>query len=232
LVGLLQLLVFGLQARRLRETIDTMRNIDSGQSAKVQATIDQAARTAAAMEKISEAMADNVESIRESVATSKQIAARQKEVTELQLRAYLSVVIGLGLLQDRKNGVKFEAQPLLVNNGHTPANKVITSIQADILPSPLGRDYVLPPFPGRPSGEGVIPAHQNRVMSGVVDNFIADQDVADVMRGNGRGLFVWGSVSYEDAFKQPRTVEFCQQITWLPDGRIWGYYPENRNRAD
>jgi hypothetical protein len=69
-------------------------------------------------------------------------------------------------------------------------------------------------------------------MSGVVDNFIADQDVADVMRGNGRGLFVWGSVSYEDAFKQPRTVEFCQQITWLPDGRIWGYYPENRNRAD
>ncbi len=39
LVGLLQLIVFGLQARRLRQTIDTMKKLGSQQSADTQASI-------------------------------------------------------------------------------------------------------------------------------------------------------------------------------------------------
>jgi hypothetical protein len=46
------------------------------------------------MEGVSASMAVNTTQIVESVATTKEIAARQKSLGELQLRAYLSVVIG------------------------------------------------------------------------------------------------------------------------------------------
>ena len=47
--------------------------------------------------------------------------------------AYLSVVIGLGVNQDRVRELKFEAKPFILNNGETPAYNVRVRIKAEIL---------------------------------------------------------------------------------------------------
>lgn len=58
-IGGVQIGVFGLQARRLRQTIDTMKQIDQNQSATVVKSIAEATRAATAMENVAQAMRDN-----------------------------------------------------------------------------------------------------------------------------------------------------------------------------
>ena len=66
-VGLIQTFVFGLQAIRLKQTIDTMKTISDQQTQDVQASIGEATRAAQAMERISESLAVNAESVQVSV---------------------------------------------------------------------------------------------------------------------------------------------------------------------
>jgi hypothetical protein len=59
-------------------------------------------------------MAVNVDRLRETVdiargnaATSREIADNQKRISELQLRAYLYVIIGSAVYQERDKGLRF-----------------------------------------------------------------------------------------------------------------------------
>src|SRR5580658_4395213 len=101
-VGFCQLLVYGYQAKKLRETVES-----AGEQAEaMERHIGQAARSADAMERI---------------ATTIQVGNRAI------IRAYLTVVIGSAVYQERRIGqgdLKFEAKPNLVNTGNTPARKV------------------------------------------------------------------------------------------------------------
>jgi hypothetical protein len=118
-VGVLQTIVFGLRARRLKQTIDTMDDISTQQTKDVQASIAEATRVSKAMEGIAESMASNVESVRESVGISREIADMQKLATELQSRPYLSAVFDTALFQDANH--VFEVQAMLQNSGNRPA---------------------------------------------------------------------------------------------------------------
>jgi hypothetical protein len=201
------------------------------QSGAMERHIREAANSAKAMQDVAKAMTTNTVLMAESVATSKQIADQQKVVTEMQLRAYVSVVIGGGLYQERGKGLRFEARPVLVNSGSTPARKVVHTAHAAIFPAPLPKDLPLPIRQNEAGGEGMIGPHQSREMSATLDRFVADADVEDIKKAKGNGLYVWGIVTYEDAFGQPRETRYCQMITWHPDGRIWGYYTPNRNNT-
>ncbi len=132
------------------------------------------------------------------------------------------------MYQDRVNGIYFQASANLVNSGPTPAAKVRHKTIAGILPVPLPKETELP-LPGEYAGEDMIPPHQSRTISYKLPDFCNDADVADIKRGNGKGLYIWGFVSYEDAFEQPHETKFCHLLTWLPDGKIWGYYASGRN---
>lgn len=210
-IGILQLFVFGAQAFMLKQTVDA----SADQGTAMREHIDEARRSATAMEDV--------------VAT---IEAGNKAV----MRAYLTAIIGDALYQERRPGqsdLKFEGRPNLINTGNTQARKVRIRINAGILPNPIPNDFGFPlPEEDRNTGDATVAAHQSYVLGGVVEEFVPDVEIASIKEGAGKSLFVWGLVMYEDIFGDRHTTKFGQQITWLPNGRVFGYYIPGQNDAD
>jgi hypothetical protein len=200
----------------------------SKQSAAMEESIEESAKSADAIASVAESMATNVEFLRETVDTNRSITYRQKTVSEMQLRAYLSVSIGNAVAQNRSSGTHFLASAKLVNLGATPATKVNYKINAAILGNPLPKDWDLT-LPDETTGETMIPTRQDRTIVSAVPNFCDDAEIESIKRGIGKGLYIWGMVTYEDTFAQPRETTFCHLLTWLPDGTLWGYYVADRN---
>ncbi|MEO9166777.1 MAG: hypothetical protein ABI230_00085 [Aestuariivirga sp.] len=207
------------------------------QSKDMRASIDEAARAAVAMESVAESMKINADKIVESVGISQSIANQQKLVSEMQLRAYISVIIGSAFYQDEKLKTIFEAKPLMVNSGHTPAHKVVAMIKAAILPSLLPNNYVFEDIPELDGvKENMIPPQQNRIMSAFLEKEVPTEDVDRIMRGDGHSLYAWGYITYEDAFGARRRTDFCQRLTFLrkldeSGYEIMGYYIPGYNKA-
>lgn len=224
LITLVQLFVFGLQARRLRQTILKMEEIANSQGEDMKASIAQAVRSAAAMERVAADMAISSKAATESVATL-------KERTAQQMRAYLTVIIGTGVYQERNKNVKFSGNPTLINTGHTPARNVGYRASAAILPIDLPETFTFP-LPTKAIGASVIGPQQSNVIGAVVESFVPDQDVKVIKSGIGHtALYVWGVVTYEDVFGEPHQTEFCQMLTWLGDEKqtVFGFYTPRHN---
>jgi hypothetical protein len=226
LVGCIQTIVFWLQARRLKQTIEVMDRISTQQTTDVQASIAEATRVAKAMEGIAGSMATNVASVKESVGISREIADGQREIadrqrliTELQSRAYLSVE-HLGMVpQNAGTGLRFEPRAAIVNKGNTPAYKVKYSARAEVVPFPPPSDYVfnLPRIPEEGIG-GFIPSTLNRIMSAVVPEIYSDPELAKIKASVETRIVMWGRVTYEDAFGIARFVNFGLSYVFFEDG--------------
>jgi hypothetical protein len=149
IVGLLQVGVYRRQARLMRESID-------GQTRDMGLYIAEASRAAAAMEGVSVSMAANVEKLTITVATNKEIAARQKLFGEKQMRAYVFLDGGsvLNVADPSPNFVQPQGMPpsearlqwrdrgpmaalRIKNSGHTPAHNVIHNAQMVLREFPL-----------------------------------------------------------------------------------------------
>jgi hypothetical protein len=198
-----QLVVFGYQAWKLRQTVQAAAD----QSNEMRNSVAESRRAAVAMEQVATSMntvaettVQNVRQLKETVATNREIADRQKLLGELQLRAYVNVIIGNATYQEREKNIKFGASPTLVNSGATAAKKLRYVIRAAILSIPLPDGFVFPDTTPVRSEEGMIPPHQPRTISAVVEDFYDDVEVADIKIGKGRALFTWGTVTYEDVF--------------------------------
>jgi hypothetical protein len=73
-------------------------------------------------------------------------------------------------------------------------------------------------------------------MNAMIDrDFFDDSQVEDIKRGRGRRLYIWGTVTYEDAMGEQRYTKFAHNIFWirLRDGRepILGNYVDRHNEA-
>jgi hypothetical protein len=218
-IGLFQLIVFGMQARRLRQTVDAAAD----QSKAMERSISEANRLASAMERVSKDIAISASAATESVAAL-------RERTAQQMRAYLSVVVGTGIYQDKAKNLKFQAQPLVVNAGHTPAHKVSFKAKTEVLPVPLPDAFTFP-LPVSVTGGAVVGPQQSFTLSPMVDDFSDEAEVEKIKRAEGKALFAWGIITYEDVFGQSHQTRFCQIVTWLPDGKTWGYYTDRHNDA-
>ncbi len=214
LVAVFQLIVYAYQAKKLRETVKS-----AGEQAEaMERHIGEAARSADAMENI--------------VTT---IEAGNKAV----MRAYLTVVAGGATYQERRPGIgdlKFEAKPNLTNTGNTQARKVRIRRKAEILPVPLPADFGFPlPGDNPAEGDAVVGAHLTYIMNSVVDDFVPNAEVQSIREGagGGRGLYVWGLVSYEDIFGEKHSTKFALHIHWLLDNTtVMGTYIPGQNDAD
>jgi hypothetical protein len=209
-----------LQADALRQ----MDGIAKGQAADMRDSIAEASRSAKAMEQVAKDIGVSAKAATESV------AALNK-----QMRAYLTVIIGLAVYQDREKGLKFEGKPTMMNTGLTPAKKVVYHAKADILPMILPEDFDFPlPKKATVTGGSVIGAHQSNIMSAIVDDFVPDQDVEAIKSGSGKSvLYCRGMVTYEDVFGESHETKFCQTLTWLRDEKqtIFGCYCPRHNDA-
>jgi|SRR5436309_15228673 len=148
------------------------------------------------------------------------------------MRAYLCVVIGTAIYQEREKNLKFQAIPSIVNAGLTPAHKVSFRASAAILPHPLPAGFTFP-LPATTSGTSVIGPRQNITVSPAVEDFCDDSEIEGIKTGTqGKLLYTCGVFTYEDIFGNPQFTRFCQIYTWLADGKTtWGYYADRHNDA-
>jgi len=210
-IGLLEFVVFGYQAIQLRKTVQSAAK----QSEAMERYIAEAERSATAMETISNVIEDGNKAV---------------------MRAYLTVLIGDALWQERRVGqddLKFEAKPNIVNTGSTPARKLRIRIRADILPIPIPATFDFPLPPADDSYfAGSIGAHQTSSTGSVINYFVPDAEVASIKEGMTKALCVWGNITYEDIFGNPHYTKFGQWLTWLPSNQLFGYYTPNQNDGD
>ena len=160
--------------------------------------------------------------------------AALKDRTAKQMRAYVAVIIGNGVYQERREGMgdlKFQAKPEIKNTGHTPAKNLRIQIKAAILPVPLPNDFGFPLSP-RTEGAAMLGAQQTAMLSAVVDEFVPDEEVAAIKEGAARALYVWGLITYDDIFGESHSTKFCQWLTWLPNRTVFGYYIPGYNDGD
>jgi hypothetical protein len=192
-------------------------------SGDMQASITEATRAASAMEDVAKAAAESAKLAAENVITI-------RERTAAQMRAYISVSIGTAVYQDREKELKFEAKPILINFGHTPAYNVTFNSRAKILPFPLPDDFDFP-LSGDPGGVGVLGPQQQFILNAIVDDFVDNREIEDIKIMKGKALFIWGIITYRDAFGAGRETKFCHHMIWHPNGQIGGYYNKRHNEA-
>jgi hypothetical protein len=212
IVAIGQLGVYLYQAIKLRETVRAAGE----QSEAMERHINEAARSAAAMEKI----ANTIEAGNQAV-----------------MRAYLTVTVGIAIYQERRepgqSDLKFESRPNLLNTGNTPARKVQIQTVADILPIPLPADFPFPLTGGSETKDaGVVGAHQSCILAATVKEFVADHEVAAIKEARSKALCIWGLVTYEDIFGVSHKTRFGQWLTWNPDRTVLGYYIPGQNDSD
>ena len=209
------------------------------QAAEIKESVASAGRSATAMEGVAVSMAINAEQVVRSVGISADIADQQRIFGRMQMRAYVSVLIGGGLYQTKD--VRFEVRPQIVNNGNTPARNVRWRIAADVLPVPLPEDFRFP-LPSKMFGGSVLGAHQDAFMSVIVPERVDEAVEEDVRMGIGKSVYIWGYLSYEDAFARTHRCTFAQQVYWLQTGEadknglfpasLRGYYLARHNCAN
>ena len=204
------------QADLMEQQLTESRAASAQQSAEVKASIAEATRAATAMEGIATSMASNVESVRESVGISREIADMQKLATELQSRAYLSVSFQTAIFQDANH--PFEAHAILKNHGNTPAYDVTFRAASQIVPVPLPEDFAFP-LPDSSAGGSVslMAPGTMRIFKRSVSDRVPDDQIETIKRGcSTQCLAMWGIVTYRDAFKEMRNVRFAFTVNWIP----------------
>jgi uncharacterized protein YggU (UPF0235/DUF167 family) len=207
-VASIQTVVFWVQAQRLKQTIGKMDEIAAQQTRDIQASITEATRAAQAMEEISKSMGESVQSVRKSVDINKGIADRQKLITELQSRAYLTTVFESMVPQNTESGVRFEPRLRLVNQGHTPAYNIRFTMRADVIPFPLANDFAFD-LPAETRGRSaVIGPGLYKIISAVVPALYPEAEASQISGGVGRRVISWGIVKYRDCFGIERTCRF------------------------
>lgn len=209
--------------RATKTMVEGAEKVSDSQLREMRKSIAEATRAASAIEKVAEHIAISAKAATESVAAV-------KDRTAQQMRAYLTVLIGTAVCQDIGNTLRFEAKPLLLNTGHTPARKVGYRAKAAILPIPLPDDFAFP-LPEVVIGAALLGPQQNFILSAMVDGFCDSSEVEDIKFNKGKALYMWGSVTYEDVFGESRQTKFCYRVFFFPDGSCMGYWDNRHNDA-
>ncbi len=174
----------------------------------MQASITEASRTSKAMERISDSMAQSVQSVETSVGINREIADRQKLITELQSRAYVTILFDGMVPQNPDTNIRFEPMFRILNQGNTPAYNIGFAIVADVLPFPL-RDDVAFALPAAMRHSSFIASGQHKIISAVVPKLYPEPEARQIRIGVGQRIVTWGIVNYEDAFGIKRFVKFA-----------------------
>lgn len=82
------------------------------------------------------------------------------------------------------------------------------------------------------TGGTVVGPNQDRTLGALIDEWVDDNRVSGIKEGTDGALCVWGTVDYEDVFGNPHFTNFCQILTWLPNGQVLGYYTPQHNDSD
>ena len=192
----------------------------SNQRKEVRESIDQAIRSADAMEMVANAAKEN--------------ALRAEKIWRTQMRAYLTVNVDSGFPQAKMYGIKFEVRPTLWNSGNTPAHNMNYWARAEVMSFPLPDTFDFPAPKETPKRSFVLGPHQTIILNAFVDDFVPDTEVVDIKKGSDKRVYIWGEVTYDDVFGDPHKTRFCHSIAWVgipPNELVIGTYEGKYNEA-
>jgi hypothetical protein len=222
-------IVLAISTIALWRSTDHLWKAAVAQGRDMENSIAEAARAAKAMEAVAENIQANSKISAQHLDVGKENAARQ-------LRAYLGVAIGHAIYQETSNNKRFEALPILINYGFSPAHKVAYWARAEILPFPLPPDFDFTQRSELASFAFTLHPRQELILNAFVDGLVDESEVEDIKRGDNKRLTIYGTVFYEDIFGLRRQTNFCQSIRWITaaDGssRVAGTYHNRHNDAD
>jgi hypothetical protein len=164
---------------------------------KMVESIAEASRAATAQEGIAKATIEN--------------ALLMQGVMHKQMRAYVSVEFAGAIYQDEN--LRFQLDVSLTNSGFTPAKEIGYVISADLLPE-LPDNFAFPHLGPRQNNDATLAPRQSFTVPGTVRHRIPPEEADQVMRGEGRRLYAWGTVYYKDIFGNAWTTDFCQSVTF------------------
>jgi hypothetical protein len=151
---------------------------------------------------------------------------------ERQLRAYVSVESGTYCRQNKRKRLNFDFQPLVTNNGVSPAYDVRMvsniGVVSPIIPAEF--NYTLPVGPN-PSVTMIAPG-QKRVHTVIYKQTLKLGDMRKVIKGE-LCFHVYGTVFYLDIFKKQRQTNYSFTI-FVPSRKsgspVW-HFTEYNNDA-
>jgi hypothetical protein len=215
-----QAIVFGMQARRLRQSVDLTRTVANRQEQDMAASITQAARAATAMEGVADAMTQNV-------ANTRELLERQREFAIMQMRAYIFVQTGdilnvadpphpIPADQPLPKGALTRADcgPIIVmtvrNAGHTPANNVVHVQNSVFREFPLTAP--LPDFVEIPPDQDVVSVFSLAPGGVLTKNWVYPTrftaEEVERLRNATAAIYVYGRITYTDIFGIERTTDY------------------------
>jgi hypothetical protein len=181
------------------------------------ASVTEAGRSATAMEKVSESLAINATQIVRSVDITQKMSTNQREFWMHQMRTYISVNPGAVIDQDVTPGMRFESQPIIQNDGLTPAYELVFIAKTQLLPHPLPRafdfDLTKEESPDTRSVTTMNPRN-NSFMIITADAYYSPSEKEEYRKPGGRRLFTWGTVRYKDVNMESHYTNFCFFTIW------------------
>lgn len=175
--------------------IETSIQTSLGQSESMQRSVAEAARLASA-----------VEIVAKEIAVSSKAATASVSAINRQMRAYVCVVTGSAVHQDRIKNLKFQAIPSIINARLTPAHKVAFKASAAILPVPLPADFTFPLL-DNPSGQSVIGPRQEITISPIVSDFCDDADIEGIKTTAAAMVYMCGASSRTKIFLETPPIQ-------------------------
>jgi hypothetical protein len=210
-----QAIVFVIQARQLRRSVELTGKIADRQERDMHASISEASRAAAAMEGVAAG-------INESGTNTRELFATQRQFAKLQLRPYLSVVEPGFVAQNTEHNLFAGIQINVLNTGHSPALNFRVAARVKILPFPLPEDFDFTIPRGEIIPSGHINPGQRFFVRRNLDRRMPDDEVRDIMAGEGRRLYIYGTIFFIDSFDDEHYTNFCQFAVWDVRGNFIG----------
>src|SRR5581483_11583584 len=177
------------------------RRVSERQAIDTQRSLEIAAATTVALEQVAEATRRNT--------------ALLQPMLQKQMRAYVAVDLGMPTLQNAQ--LRFAASAVLSNTGMARARNVSYAIRAQIvsLDEALETEFLDQELL---VNDATLHPRQNFTVNAVVPDRAPDAEVADIMDGHQKRLFVWGLIRYQDVYgDEQHETRFCHNWTFWRD---------------
>jgi hypothetical protein len=191
------------------------------QGTRMEKSISETARSASAIEDLALATKKNAELMYGTLAK--------------QMRAYVSVKTGTAIYQDET--LRFQYDPVISNSGLTPAYNISYKISTDVLPTDLPPDHEFVFYGQARENDAFLAPRESFFLSGVLRHRFPDAEVEEIMHGEGRRLFCWGEVTYDDIYGASWKTRFCHTVSFYrygsgpKDARVTIQYHPTHNNA-
>jgi hypothetical protein len=210
-----------------------MLKASANQANAMERSIGEAAKSATAIASVAESMAQNVEHVRQGIATNRDIAAMQRRATLMQFRPYVSPINVEYFYSPVKDSRLFNYQIRVVwnNHGSTPTRRLSLCTTAEIRETVLPETFDFPYDEARITKGILLPHIPLRSAYIPWGKQLMVEDIEAIQTG-GRFLYVWGWAKYKDAFEN--TPQHVTKFSWIVEilGNPRTFVPHSKNHAE